>query len=45
MRSEGFDMPDPDSSGQFEKFDKESEKFAVAYVQCADVLGSDGGKG
>ena len=39
MRSVGFDMPDPDPSGQFGEFDKESPEFEAAYEQCADVLG------
>lgn len=39
MRSAGFDMPDPDPSGQFDEFDKESPEFEAAYEQCADVFG------
>ena len=39
MRSVGFDMPDPDPSGQFGDFDKESPEFEAAYDQCADVFG------
>ena len=39
MRSAGFDMPDPDPSGQFDEFDKESPEFEAAEEQCADVFG------
>lgn len=39
MRSAGFDMPDPDPSGQFDEFDKESPEFEAAEEQCADLFG------
>lgn len=39
MRSAGFDMPDPDPSGQFDEFDKDSPEFEAAEEQCADVFG------
>ena len=40
MRAAGFDMPDPDASGQFPEFNKESPKFDAAYEQCADEVAS-----
>ncbi len=43
MRVAGFDMPDPDASGQFQEFDKDSPEFAAAYEHCADELGASGG--
>jgi hypothetical protein len=43
MRAAGFDMPDPDASGQFPEFNKEGRKFDAAYEQCADEIA--GGKG
>ena len=39
MRNAGIDMPDPDPSGQFDEFDKESPEFEAAYEQCADLFG------
>jgi hypothetical protein len=42
VRAAGFDMPDPDASGQFPEFNKESPKFDAAYEQCADEIA--GGK-
>jgi hypothetical protein len=43
MRAAGFDMPDPDASGQFPEFDKESRMFDAAYEQCVDeIAGSKG---
>jgi hypothetical protein len=39
MRSAGFDMPDPDPSGEFDEFDKESPEFEAAEEQCADLFG------
>jgi hypothetical protein len=45
MRVAGFDMPDPDASGQFPEFNKDSPRFDSAYEQCADELaGSKGSK-
>jgi hypothetical protein len=45
MRVAGFDMPDPDASGQFPEFNKDSPEFDSAYEQCADELaGSKGSK-
>ena len=46
MRVAGFfDMPDPDASGQFPPFDKESNEFDSALEQCDDKLaGSTGSK-
>jgi len=45
MRAAGFDMPDPDASGQFPEFDKESRVFDAAYEQCAnEIAGSKGSK-
>jgi hypothetical protein len=44
MRAAGFDMPDPDASGQFQEFDKDSPGFDTAYEQCADELGTSGSK-
>jgi hypothetical protein len=44
MRATGFDMPDPDASGQFQEFDKDSPEFTAAYEQCADGLGVSGSK-
>ena len=43
MRAAGFDMPDPDASGQFPEFDKEGRGFDAAYEQCADEF--EGSKG
>jgi hypothetical protein len=43
MRAAGFDMPDPDASGQFPEFDKESPEFDAAYEQCASEFGTGGG--
>jgi len=38
-------MPDPDASGQFPEFDKESRVFDAAYEQCVDAIaGSKGSK-
>jgi hypothetical protein len=42
MRAAGFDMPDPDASGQFPEFNKDNAEFDAAYEQCAD--GIAGGK-
>jgi len=45
MRAAGFDMPDPDASGQFPEFNKESPEFDAAYKQCVDeIAGSKGSK-
>ena len=45
MRAVGFDMPDPDASGQFPEFNKDSAEFDAAYEQCVDeVAGSKGSK-
>ncbi|MGI9584021.1 MAG: hypothetical protein ACR2N7_00335 [Acidimicrobiia bacterium] len=45
MRVAGFDMPDPDASGQFPDFKKDSPEFDSAYEQCADELaGNEGSK-
>jgi hypothetical protein len=46
MREAGFDMPDPDATGQFEELEKDEKKsaeFAAAYEQCADELGTSSG--
>ncbi len=39
MRNVGFDIPDPDPTGQFDEFDKESPEFEAAEEQCADLFG------
>jgi hypothetical protein len=39
MREQGFDMPDPDPSGGFPAFDKDTPEFAAAYEACAAVFG------
>jgi len=44
MRAAGFDMPDPDASGQFQEFEKDSPDFDAAYEQCANELGASGSK-
>ena len=45
MRAAGFDMPDPDASGQFPEFNKDNAEFDAAYEQCVDmVAGSKGSK-
>jgi hypothetical protein len=45
MRAAGFDMPDPDASGQFPEFSKDSAEFDAAYKQCVDgFAGSKGSK-
>ena len=44
MRVAGFDMPDPDASGQFQEFEKDSPDFDAAYEQCANELGASGSK-
>jgi hypothetical protein len=43
MRAAGFDMPDPDASGQFPEFDKDSAEFDAAYEQCDEKLAASRG--
>jgi hypothetical protein len=42
MRENGFDMPDPDASGDaFGGVDKDDPDFAVALVECDGILAGD----
>ena len=41
MREHGFDMPDPDPTGGFGEFDKDSPEFAAAFEECGGVFTGD----
>jgi hypothetical protein len=44
VRGAGFDMPDPDLSGQFDKIERrDSPGFSAAEERCDDGLGASGG--
>ena len=43
MRAAGFDMRDPDASGQFPEIGEESPESDAAYERCANEFGTNGG--
>lgn len=39
MREHGFDMPDPDATGGFGEFNKDSPEFEAAFEECGGIFG------